>query len=1576
MNFHINEELKKVYHSLIKEEFNKIKKRETTLRNTHLTYNDIKGVLNRYNIHDIKKWIDFLKKENLLIELYDGKYRTFLLDVASRASDVRIKYNGVKYVLETDLELVERPLLNNNFVLLNPKLGGKNAEFLKELKNLFDKKIPGDYEKFVKALEESGIAGFSKFQFHAIKNILASDNHILINAPAAFGKTYIFLIPVLLEAISHVKQKKKGPVALIFYPRKSLGADQMGRIIRLIYNINKLLGINITVSIHDGDTEKYSEEGVEYRGIHCPLESEDKFIPLKVKNGILVCNNGHKFDFVKVRKEEILEDPPTILITNIWTFQHRFIRFKSWKTYLTENIKYLVFDEIHAYRSIVAGILNYIIKIFKLLVCKPRLILSSATIPKIEEYLKDLVDNEYNNFLKLVYDEREFGKDDSKLELYLLVGINPETSWETYINELAVILLTIRYLQKNRKIQSLIFLDNVKEINRLGSQIDEAIKLGSPKDRFIETIDGSDPYSLWVYDKNYKLPKDQIEKSDLINKLREYIKNDYDVHYADKANRGEIEFKIKKNEIGLVLCTSTLELGVDYKNVGIIVNAGIPFETESIIQRVGRAGRSEETLNTCLSIIVIRNNPIEYYYIYKGLKYFLEFEGSKIPIAKDNILVNIYSILLYTAAKFAKKGREPNKIVGLEEILKSSKDNIEHIIKELNIQCNKEYLLNKITKLSEIIKLAKDEKLDEYSQQYNYNYIKSSIENDIRKLKIELEEVLKNLQEVINLINKRDRKDIEKYIHEIENFLKLKDNEIDHKEVRKMYNSIDELRSKLKNIPGENINELRKKLNEIQNSLHNLNQKFHQIEELQQPVQLNITYDYDEFSLNLAKYLNNLEKDPKNNIIILLEELLGFHFMGTEFIDHEINIEPYWRKEVLSRFITRMPPFEIFKIPWEEKDMYEITRIVGGRYFWFAELINGQNNEVHVKYEVDNVDYCIPNTISLKDILEDPIILTMTDRNKYTKYFIKYGSERISNTKIDNRYTVASNISKLKDKTNPNYKYVYDRTINKLNELDRRIKNLNPWGLNFFYVAFCTNGYGVSTDPFDDRCPFQDKCKECDGKRFWYTKRKQFPKFFAVKRIRFTGEGTIDGYLSKSFIQSIRVVSPDELKEDILILYDKVNIRTPIIFGHLYLEFPIKPLSYKIRTALIVISFNPIIVSLIINAAIKNPELKRFLEIKYRFKNMIEEFGNISISKLVKEIKNKDIKKDELVEFGKYVLLHTLAHLLLLYIIKRTKCMPDEITYHIDPSNNRIYILEMSKNDGLGIVESIKQEINSKGEEEFLDEFYEEMLNFLEDHREDISKYEEDVRKEFSKLLSDINKDAAIESLMNEIKRFNDEIKDLLKYIDIATYRQEFSKHIAKNEKEQFLEGASEYIVPCVLHYGTHPHLCADSCNECLIFLHGCLDPFKQFYTLSRNLVTFFLSIVKNKKMTISGKGLGSYLQKIFEGGDKIYIKVPFIDDYGVEIIKGLIDKKDINIKTKVANLKILEKYKNHINLVFDESFHSKEYLITHGEQYIKISGSLNLTRSSLIDKEENLTIEWSEKLDDEVKLFINEFKY
>jgi len=92
----------------------------------------------------------------------------------------------------------------------------------------------------------------------------------------------------------------------------------------------------------------------------------------------------------------------------------------------------------------------------------------------------------------------------------------------------------------------------------------------------------------------------------------------------------------------------------------VVVNTGIPFSLESIVQRVGRAGRNEEkTLYTSLSIIVARNNPLEYFYIYKGIEDLTDVNKMpKIPVSYSNTFVMLYSALLYTLAYSAKNGQK------------------------------------------------------------------------------------------------------------------------------------------------------------------------------------------------------------------------------------------------------------------------------------------------------------------------------------------------------------------------------------------------------------------------------------------------------------------------------------------------------------------------------------------------------------------------------------------------------------------------------------------------------------------------------------------------------------------------------------------------------------------------------------------------------------------------------------------------------------------------------------------------------------------------------------------------------
>ena len=69
-------------------------------------------------------------------------------------------------------------------------------------------------------------------------------------------------------------------------------------------------------------------------------------------------------------------------------------------------------------------------------------------------------------------------------------------------------------------------------------------------------------------------------------------------------------------------------------------------------------------------------------------------------------------------------------------------------------------------------------------------------------------------------------------------------------------------------------------------------------------------------------------------------------------------------------------------------------------------------------------------------------------------------------------------------------------------------------GLRFDYVYFCYWGRGLSTDPFDVKCPFKNcdvrKNAVCDGERLWsgkYGYRKPFPKVYPLRDSQFQNDG-------------------------------------------------------------------------------------------------------------------------------------------------------------------------------------------------------------------------------------------------------------------------------------------------------------------------------------------------------------------------------------------------------------------------------------------------------------------------------------
>ena len=71
------------------------------------------------------------------------------------------------------------------------------------------------------------------------------------------------------------------------------------------------------------------------------------------------------------------------------------------------------------------------------------------------------------------------------------------------------------------------------------------------------------------------------------------------IHHGslDLAQRKRVEAAITKGELRAVVCTGTLDLGIDWNEVDLVIQVGAPKNIKRLVQRIGRANH---TYNTCL----------------------------------------------------------------------------------------------------------------------------------------------------------------------------------------------------------------------------------------------------------------------------------------------------------------------------------------------------------------------------------------------------------------------------------------------------------------------------------------------------------------------------------------------------------------------------------------------------------------------------------------------------------------------------------------------------------------------------------------------------------------------------------------------------------------------------------------------------------------------------------------------------------------------------------------------------------------------------------------------------------------
>ncbi|MEC7252331.1 MAG: ligase-associated DNA damage response DEXH box helicase [Pseudomonadota bacterium] len=117
------------------------------------------------------------------------------------------------------------------------------------------------------------------------------------------------------------------------------------------------------------------------------------------------------------------------------------------------------------------------------------------------------------------------------------------------------------------------------------------------------------------------------------------------IHHGslDLAQRKRVEAAITKGELRAVVCTGTLDLGIDWNEIDLVIQVGAPKNIKRLVQRIGRANH---TYNTPSKAIIVPANKFEIVECQAALEAVRDKDLDGEPIASGSLDVLCQHILL------------------------------------------------------------------------------------------------------------------------------------------------------------------------------------------------------------------------------------------------------------------------------------------------------------------------------------------------------------------------------------------------------------------------------------------------------------------------------------------------------------------------------------------------------------------------------------------------------------------------------------------------------------------------------------------------------------------------------------------------------------------------------------------------------------------------------------------------------------------------------------------------------------------------------------------------------------------
>ncbi|HKA61849.1 MAG TPA: DEAD/DEAH box helicase [Methylomirabilota bacterium] len=365
--------------------------------------------------------------------------------------------------------------------------------------------------RIVEALKARGIGQLYSHQARAFDTV-GKGEHLVVVTPTASGKTLCYNLPVLQALVQQPEAR-----VLYLFPTKALAQDQLAELTELAKSLP-----DMRMFTYDGDTPQDARRSVRARAN-------------------LVLTN------------------PDMLHSGILPHHTKWVN-------LFQNLKYVVIDELHAYRGVFGSHLANVLRRLKR-ICRhyggnPQFIMASATIANPGDLAQRLTGEPVS-------------------ELNESGAPTGEKTFMVYNPPVVNLDLGIRapYLGEASKLASRFLKQKVATIVFCQSRLSTEVVLASIK----------------------KDVEDKTGDSGIVRGYRGgYL----------PLRRREVEQGLRSGDVLGVVATSALELGIDIGHLDLAVLAGYPGTIASMWQQAGRAGRRS---GESAAVMVATSSPMDQY---------------------------------------------------------------------------------------------------------------------------------------------------------------------------------------------------------------------------------------------------------------------------------------------------------------------------------------------------------------------------------------------------------------------------------------------------------------------------------------------------------------------------------------------------------------------------------------------------------------------------------------------------------------------------------------------------------------------------------------------------------------------------------------------------------------------------------------------------------------------------------------------------------------------------------------------------------------------------------------------------